>query len=95
MHAWADLGVGRGGSGHPFSFEILYYSCSIPSHKNKNVSRIEPLGVPVAPAEVHPTIVSGTDTDTVDTPVSYWPILIFCLSLVTLPEVFAKDTLTQ
>ena len=61
--------------------------------RKKKVSRIEPLSVPAASTEMHPTIVSGIDS--VDVLVSCWPILIFPLSLVTLPEVFAKDTLTQ
>ena len=34
-HTWADLGVGRGGHGHPFSFVILYYFYRIPAQKNK------------------------------------------------------------
>ena len=32
---WADLEVGRGGRGHLFSFEILYYFYRITSRKNK------------------------------------------------------------
>ena len=87
MHAWAGLGVGKGGSGHPFTFDISYYSCRIPSQEKK-VSRIEPLSVPAAPTEMHPTIVSGIDT--VDVLVSCWPILIFPLSLVTIPVVLKK-----
>ena len=35
MHAWAGLGVGKGGSGHPFTFDISYYSCRIPSQEKK------------------------------------------------------------
>ena len=45
---WADFGVGRGGRGHPFPFDILYYFSRIPSQKKK-VFRIELLSVPATP----------------------------------------------
>ena len=31
--SWADLGVGQGGRGRPFSIEILYYFYRISSQK--------------------------------------------------------------
>ena len=75
----------------PLTFRIILVEFHL---RKKKVSRIEPLSVPAAPTEMHPTIiVSGIDT--VDVLVSCWPILIFPLSLVTIPEVFAKDILTQ
>ena len=74
----------------PLTFRIILVEFHL---RKKKVSRIEPLSVPAASTEMHPTIVSGIDS--VDMLVSCWPILIFPLSLVTLPEVFAKDTLTQ
>ena len=36
LYSWADLGMGRGGNGQRFSFEILYYFYRIPFQKNKN-----------------------------------------------------------
>ena len=38
-------------------------------------------------------VVSGIVTG--DMPVSYWPIFLFALALVTVPEVFAKVNSTQ
>ena len=69
----------------PLTFRIILVEFHL---RKKKVSRIEPLSVPAAPAEMHPTIVSGIDT--VDVLVSCWPILIFPLSLVTIPEVLKK-----
>ena len=43
-------------------------------------------------AEVRPAVVSGIVTG--DAPVSYWPT-VFPLSLVTVPEVFAKANSAQ
>ena len=85
-------GWAKGAAATPFPLKFCIILVEFHLRKKK-VSRIEPLSVPSAPAEMHPTIVSGIDT--VDVPVSYWPILIFSLSLVTLPEVFAKDALNQ
>ena len=59
---------------------------------NKQVKQQSPTGSYVrnkvgTGAEVHPAIFSGIVTG--DVPVSYWPIF-FCLSPVTVPEVFAE-----
>ena len=46
----ADLGVGRGGRGYPFSFEILYFCfLEFRLRKMKSISAIELLSVPITP----------------------------------------------
>ena len=64
---------------------------------NKQVKQQSPTGSYVrnrvgTGAEVRPAIVSGIVTG--DVPVSYWPIF-FCLSPVTVPEVFAEVNSVQ